>query len=206
MVEKFPLVWPDGWPRTLLREREERKAWKKTERQAIADLELELKRFGVLAVTMTRKDPADFRSAADPSVAIYFSRRKEDDFSWQAALGITNPAPTVDEIESAFNKLARKHHPDLGGDVEMFLALSKHKKNAIAYANRLSGAAHDLAIGCDKYTEARWNIFAISNTIYSLRQMERDGSSSLLERALSGYAVLPESVGDERRVHATAAL
>lgn len=193
MNEKYPLIWPEGWPRTLLKDREERKVWKKTERQSIADLELELKRFGVLSATLTRQDPSDIRSAPDPSIAVYFSRRKEDDFSWQSALGITNPSPSVDEIETAFNRLARKHHPDAGGDIEMFLALSKHKQKAVAFAKRLSGTAHDLAIACDKYEEARWNIFGISNTIYSLRQMERDGSSSLLERALSGYAVLPEN-------------
>lgn len=207
MIETYPLVWPEGWPRTLLKDRAERKAWKKTERQAISDLEMELKRFGMLSATLTRKDPSDFRGADDPSVAVYFSRRREDDFSWQAALGISNPSPTVDEIELAFRTLARKYHTDVpgSGDLELFLALSKHKEKAIAFARRLSGAAHDLAIACDKYKEVKWNIFAVSNTIYSLRQMERDGSSSLLERALSGYAVLPESIGDARHVHATSA-
>lgn len=28
--ESYPLAWPDGWPRTLLRDRRERKAWKDT--------------------------------------------------------------------------------------------------------------------------------------------------------------------------------
>jgi len=193
MIEKYPLQWPGDWPRTLLKDRETRKAWKKTERQAIADLELELKRFGVLAATLTRKDRQDFRSAADPSVAVYFSRQREDDFSWQTALGITNPSPTIEEIEGAFNKLARKHHPDLGGDPEMFIALNAHKKNAIAYVNRLSGTAHDLVVACDRYSETRWNILAISNTVYSLRQMERDGTSRLLERALTGFAAIAET-------------
>ena len=74
----------------------------------------------------------------------------------------------------------------------MFHALSKHKASAINYAKRLSGAAHEWGIACDKYEEARWNIFAISNTIYSLRQMERDGASALLSRAMQGFKVLPE--------------
>lgn len=38
MIEKYPLGWPDGWPRTLLKDREQRKAWKKTERQAIQEI------------------------------------------------------------------------------------------------------------------------------------------------------------------------
>lgn len=192
MKEAYPLVWPEGWPRTMLRDREERKAWKKTERQAIADLEAELKRFGVISATLTRKDPSDFRGADDPSVAVYFSRSRKDDFSWQSALAIASPSPTLEEIDAAFKQKAKLYHTDKGGDLELFLALSKHKEAAIAYVNRRTGVAHDLGIGCDRYSQARWNIFALSNTIYSLRQMERDGASSLLERTLTAYAILPE--------------
>jgi hypothetical protein len=204
MKEAYPLAWPDGWPRTLLKDREHRKAWKKTERQSIEDLELELKRFDTLAATLTRKDPQDFRTAADPSVSVFFSRRREDDFSWQTALGILNPSPTIEEIDSAFQRLARKYHPDLGGDTEMFVALSKHKAAAIAFINRLSGAAHDFNIACDKYHEARWNILAISNTVYSLRQMERDGTSRLLERALAGFAAQLTEGADREHVASAA--
>ena len=201
MHESYPLRWPEGWPRTMLRERESKKQWKKTELQSIADLDVELKRFGVLSATLTRKDPKDFRTATDPSVAVYFSRQREDDFSWQAALGINNPAPTLDEIENAFRALAKKHHTDKpGGDLEMMIALNRHRESAVAYVNRLSGVSHDFVIACDKYNESRWNIFAISNTVYSLRQMERDGTSRLLERALTGFAALPEA----RHEHETA--
>lgn len=194
MKESYPLSWPDGWPRTLIGDRESRSAWKKTERQAIEMLELELKRFNTLASTLTRKDPQDFRTAPDPSIAIHFSRKREDDFSWQGALGISNPAPTIEEIDSAFRKLAQRYHPDnqQTGDHETYIALSRHKKNAVAYVNRLSGSSSDYVIACDKFKESRWNIVAISHTIHSLRQMERDGTSKLLERALVGFSALPE--------------
>src|SRR5208282_6080245 len=108
-----------------------------------------------------------------------FSRKREDDFAWQGALGITNPAPSLDEIDDAFKRLAMKHHPDRGGDIETFHALTKHKKAAVAYVTRLSGASHDFVIACDKFKEARWNITAICHTVHSLRQMERDGTSRL---------------------------
>jgi hypothetical protein len=187
MRETYPLKWPDGWPRTAIRDREGRPAWKKSELQAIDVLAMELKRFDVLAWAITRKDPQDIRTAPDPSIAIQFSRKREDDFAWQGALGITNPAPSLDEIETAFRKLASQHHPDRGGDIETFHALTQHKKAAIAYVNRLSGISHDYVIACDKFKEARWNITAICHTIHSLRQMERDGTSRLLERAMEGF-------------------
>lgn len=192
MKETYPLKWPEGWPRTAIKDREARAVWKKSERQAIEALELELKRFGAISSVLTRKDPSDIRTAPDPSVAVMFARKRDDDFSWQGALGIQNPAPTLDEIEAAFRRLANQHHPDRGGDVETWHALAKHKKAAIAYVNRLSGSAHDYAIGCDKYKETRWNITAICATIRSFRQIERDGASRLLERAMQGFAALPE--------------
>lgn len=193
MKESYPLSWPVGWPRTRIQDREIRSAWKKTERQSIEALEVELKRFGVLSSTLTRKDPSDFRGPADPSVAVWFSRKHEDDFSWQDALGIHNPTPTIEEIDEVYRKLVRQHHPDHGGDVEMFRALTTHRKNAVAYVNRLSGQSHELSIGCDKFKEARWNINAIRMTIHSLRQIERDGTSALLEQAMKGFAAIPET-------------
>ena len=192
MKETYPLQWPQGQPRTALKDRETRKAWKKTEKQFIEQLDLELKRFGVLTATITRKDPTDIRTASDPSIALYFSRRREDDYGWQHALEITNPAPTIAEIDAAFRKLSTKHHPDSiargsGGDLEIFHALSRHKRDAVAFVNRLSGTAHDYAIACDKFTEFRWNVAAIAHTIHSFRQMERDGTSRILEQAMEGF-------------------
>jgi hypothetical protein len=196
MREAFPLLWPDGWPRTRIQDRESRVGWKKTEKQYIEALELELKRFGGIAPVITRKDPNDFRTATDPSVAVHFSRKREDDFGWQTALGIDNPVPTLDEIEKAFRQRAAKYHPDnkTTGDLDTYLALDRHKKNAIAYVNRMSGNSPDYVIACDKFKEARWNINAIRMTIHSLRQMERDGTSRLVERAMIGFAQLPQNV------------
>lgn len=202
MKEIYPLAWPEGWPRTPLQNRESRPAWKKTERQAVDALEVELKRFGAVAPVITRRDPDDLRSAPDPSIAVWFSRRKgEEDFSWQHALGIENPAPTIEEIKEAFTRKAAPFHPDKGGDVETWHALDKHKRNALAYVNRLSGASRDFCVPCDNFKESRWNINAIRMTIHSLRQMERDGTSGLLERAMKGFAALPQEASN---VHAVA--
>jgi hypothetical protein len=51
----------------------------------------------------------------DVGVAIYFSMPMKEDFSWQDGLGITSPAPTDDEINSAFRRLAAQYHPDKPG-------------------------------------------------------------------------------------------
>jgi hypothetical protein len=157
---------------------------------------------------VTRQDPHDVRSAPDPSVTVWFSRSKADDFSWQSALGISNPAPSMDEINTAFRKLATKHHPDniargSGGDLEIFHALSKHKDKAVAFVNRTSGLANEFVIACDKFEEARWNLAAIAHTIRSFRQMERDGTSRILEQAMEGFkpALPPRATEDS---HATA--
>lgn len=195
MKVTYPLTWPQGWPRTLIQSRERRAAWKKTESQALSSLDDELRKFGALAWTLTRKDPSDFRTAPDPSIALQFSRKREQDYSWQAALGITNPAPTMEEINDRFKSLAAKYHTDKGGDLETYLALDAHKQNALAFVNRISGVQHDYEIACDNFIEARWNMTALANTIRSLRQMERDGTSRLLERAMSAFAPqLMESV------------
>lgn len=195
MKETYPLAWPEGWPRTRLQDREERKGWKKTEKQSIEALELELRRFGAVAPVLTRKDPKDYTTASEPSVALWFSRKREEDYSWQQALGIENPSPTIAEIELAFKRVAAKYHTDKGGDLETYLAYDKHKRNAIAYVNRMSGKSPDYVIACDKYKRSEWNVNAIRMTIHSLRQMERDGTSRLLERAMHGFAALPQETG-----------
>ena len=194
MQENSPLVWPEGWPRTLLKDREKRGAWKKTERQSIAMLEKELAIFGAVAPVITRQDPMDLRAAPDPSIAVWFSRKTDENFDWQRALGIDNPSPTREEILAAFRPLAMKYHPDnqTTGDVETYRLFDEHKKNALAYVERSQGRAHGFCIPCDNFSEARWNIVALANTIRSLRQMERDGTSRLLERAMKAFSALPE--------------
>ena len=79
--------------------------------------------------------------------------------------------------------------------METFIALDRHRKNALAYVNRISGKSPDYVIACDKFKRPEWNINAIRMTIHSLRQMERDGTSRLLERAMHGFAAIPERVG-----------
>lgn len=49
-----------------------------------------------------------------------------------------------------------------------------------------------LCFACDKYDEVWKNLRAIQKTIEAMRGIERWGSSTLLERAFTGFTALPE--------------
>lgn len=55
----------------------------------------------------------------------------------------------------------------------------------------------DMALACDIYTTVEDNLWALCRTLDALRQIERDGSPSLINRAFKGFAQLPDP--DARR-------
>jgi hypothetical protein len=52
-------------------------------------------------------------------------------------------------------------------------------------------AGQDMALACDVYTTIEDNLWALARTLDALRQIERDGSPSLINRAFKGFAALP---------------
>lgn len=50
--------------------------------------------------------------------------------TWREILNITVVKPTADDIESAFRALVKEHHPDVGGDAEVFHQLVLARENA----------------------------------------------------------------------------
>jgi hypothetical protein len=50
---------------------------------------------------------------------------------------------------------------------------------------------HDFALACDVYTTVEDNLWALCRTLDALRQIERDGSPALINRAFKGFAALP---------------
>jgi hypothetical protein len=201
MKEAFPLSWPDGWVRTRPQDRKKQSSWKKSASFYQDALTKELNRMGVTSFVLSSNVPLNVRGQMtagveplDPGVAAYFSRAIEEDFKWQDALGIHDPAPTADQINDAFKRLARQYHPDSGGDPEMYLAVVKHRDNALRYINRKTDQNFAFVIACDVFKEVRHNIEAICMTIKAIRQIERCGTSSLLERAFKGFSALPENV------------
>ena len=50
----------------------------------------------------------------------------------------------------------------------------------------------NMALACDIYTTVEDNLWALCRTLDALRQIERDGSPSLINRAFKGFAQLPD--------------
>jgi len=50
----------------------------------------------------------------------------------------------------------------------------------------------DMALACDVYTSVEDNLWALCRTLDALRQIERDGSPALINRAFKGFAALPD--------------
>jgi hypothetical protein len=50
----------------------------------------------------------------------------------------------------------------------------------------------DMALACDVYTTIEDNLWALCRTLDALRQIERDGSPALINRAFKGFAALPD--------------
>lgn len=50
----------------------------------------------------------------------------------------------------------------------------------------------DMALACDVYTTVEDNLWALCRTIDALRQIERDGSPALINRAFKGFMALPD--------------
>lgn len=199
--EAYPLHWPTDWPRTRPQDQRSMASWKRTANQYRDALATELERMQSPVSVISSNVPLNLRGTMtqgveprDVGVAVYFSRKMKEDFSWQDVLKIYDPAPSEQQIQDAFRKLAQLYHPDRGGDVAMFQAVTKHRDNALRWINRTTNHNFDYVIACDQFREVRLNMAAITLTIKAIRQIERCGTSSLLERAFKGFAALPAHV------------
>jgi hypothetical protein len=195
--QQTPLKWPEGWGRTLINERKSRAGWKKPVSFYRDSVTKELERIGVTAATISYNELSKER--VDPGVAVWFSIKPAEDFSWQTGLHLDNPAPSLAEIDVAFRNLARKHHPDAisngsGGDVQVFHRLSEYRKQARAWVLGTDAPALDNCIPCDRFVEIRQNLAAIRLALAAFRQLERVGIPAILERVMDRAfkAALPE--------------
>lgn len=200
--EAFPLAWPADYPHTRPQDRRKMAAWKRTATQYRDDILAELVRIDAPFAVISSNVPLTLRGTLtagieplDVGVAVYFSRKIKEDFSWQDALGIHDPAPTEAQVQEAFRRLAQQYHPDHGGDSTMFAALNKHRQNALRWINRQTDQRFDYVIANDQFREVRLNMAAIVMSLRALRQLDRCGSTGLLERAFRGFSALPEYAG-----------
>lgn len=196
--EVFPLSWPNDWPRTRPQDQRPMASWRRTANQYRDALVTELSRMESPSAVISSNVPLNLRGAMttgieprDVGVAVYFSRKVKEDFSWQDVLGIRDPiATTESQIQDAFRRLAQVYHPDRGGDLAMFQKVTNARDNALRWINRKTNQQFDYVIACDQFKEVRLNMAAIVMTIKAIRQIERCGTSSLLERAFRGFAAL----------------
>lgn len=182
-MPQSPLKYPDGWPRTRISDRKKAGGWKKTAKQYEEAIAKELARFSVADFRITCNPPGSDRQ--DPGVAVYFTLKKDADFSWQEGLGLFTPCPTLQEIDDAYRERAMQHHPDRGGDLETFKRMGAHREQAKAW---VLGAQkeHEYVIPCDRYDEVRLNMAAIRMALAAMRQLDRVGIPGMLERSFSG--------------------
>lgn len=200
MKELYPLAWPEGWPRTLLRDRRQRGAWKDTLLQSATKLRKELKTSKAMSFAISCNIPPngerymDVPAPGDTGVAVWFSREREDDYSWQETLHITSPSPSEAEIKAAFKALAGKYHPDnlTTGDINIYRRYDEAKNRALDFISRKTGANYEQVIACDVFDEVRLNMKSIQMALGYLRGLENCGASALLERAYAGFTAIPE--------------
>lgn len=200
--DESPLRWPQGWSRTLIEHRKSQASWKRPfafYRDAVIK---EFEKMGVSAITISKNELSKER--LDPGVAVWFALKPMADFGWQTGLGLDNPAPSLDEIDSAYRKLAQKHHPDAvtngsGGDVAMFHKLGDYRKRARAWVLGENAPVNDNCIPCDRFNDARQNLAAIRSALAHFRGLERVGIPAILERVMSTAfkAALPQHASEE---------
>lgn len=183
-IEELKLKWPDGCDRTRIQDRKGQSAWKKTRLDYHNGLVVELGRMGATSILITRSDS----ERLDPGVAVWFSMAKED-FSWQQGLGIDTPAPTFDEIDTAFREKTRACHPDRadGGDSELFKRLVDWRKQAKAWVTGTHANRHEYVMAIDQYSEARLNLHALQMAFSYLRGLERVGAPAILTQTLGAF-------------------
>src|SRR5439155_16675043 len=185
-------------------------AWKRTANQYREALLVELSRMGSDSGVISSNVPLNLRGAMTPGleprdvgVAVYFSRKTKEDFSWSEVLMIRDPvAATEAQIQESFKRLASLYHPDRGGDLAMFQKVTTARDNAIRWLKRATDQNFPYVIAADQFKEVRLNMCAIVLSLKALRQLERCGTSSLLERAFKGFSALPADAVAERPVSA----
>lgn len=77
----------------------------------------------------------------------------------------------------------------------MFQSVARHRDNALRWLRQKSNQQFDYVIAADQFKEVRLNMAAIVTTIKAIRQIERAGTSSLLERAFKGFSAITEHAG-----------
>lgn len=202
-ISAFPLQWPDGWVRTRPEQRMNNYSWKHPFGKYRDHVIAELRRLGAYDVVLSTNIPVNKSNGlpregfipGDPGVAVYFMRQPAPDSNWWDVLEIDGAVfnqSNTDEarfaiIDRQYRRLAARCHTDgPHPDIALFHQLAKAKESGRNLVlGKKEGVRHVLA--ADKFDEVRLNFHSVGLTIESLRQIERCGASSMLERAFRGF-------------------
>jgi hypothetical protein len=214
-IPAYPLQWPDGWIRAKPVLRQGNYSWKRTFGIYRSDLLDELRRLGArdavistdIPLNRTNGLPREGFNPPDPGVAVYFRRESQPDTRWQDLLQIPDdwetrfPRETALElVNRQFRRLSVHCHPDTHPkDAPLFYQLNAAKQQAVDTISGKSAEDHQYSLACDKFGECRLNFHAIALTINSLRQIERCGATSMLERAFRGFQMALPARGETSR-------
>lgn len=176
---EHPLRWPDSWPRTLIDRRIVRNAWKKPIPEYQKAITREMRAMKVAAFTITYN--VDGR---DPGVAVWYSLQSANDVSWQVGLQIDSPLPTLDQIDSAYKSLAMKHHPDRGGDIEMFKKLNVYREAARGYVLGTAAPRLENCVPMDTFADIKQNLAGVRLFLSYVRGMERLHGPTVVRRIM----------------------
>ncbi len=196
-IKPYPLAWPSDWPRTSVKDQRSNQQWRKALGYYREDVVSELKKLKaprfVLSTNATVLGngslvESSLRTVRDVGVAVYFERPYVEDFKWMTTLMLTG-VPTEAAIDDAFKRLALPHHPDRGGDAKLFGVYSEARELGKKWARRTEQPPN-LVIACDTFNDVRLNLAAIALSLRAIRQLERCGTSQLLERTFQSMVTL----------------
>jgi hypothetical protein len=199
--ERSPLEWPAAQHRTDARLHVNLGAARKTWHDYMKGLAGELDKMKVTSYVVTFNN-----EGKDPGVAVWFDRKKKDDFNWQDVLELESSYPLIADIERAYKRKMPAVHPDLhrdetNFDLEPYHQLERAKREAVAFVKGTSELPKGFVIPCDAYEQRTHNLYAILRTIKALRDIERFGAGQLFEGALHGFAgALPEKASETAHV------
>jgi hypothetical protein len=179
-----PLKWPPDRPRIRFQDRKNNAAWKLAYSDTLENLKRELHLNKVTFALVTYNSIG----SEDGGVAIWLSRKPQDDYGWQDALGFIGTIPSKAEVEHAYREKVRKIHPDgPTPNPTLFMELTNHKLNALRWIRGERMVEPETVMAVDTFREVRHNLNAIKLTLSALRQIERCGSPVMMEQAWRGF-------------------
>src|SRR4051812_30054330 len=96
-LERSPLEWPQAQHRTDIRLQGNLGAARKTWHDYMKSLGAEFEKMGVERFVVTFNVTAlPGTTRMDPGVAVWFDRKKSEDFKWQDILGLESSYPLVE--------------------------------------------------------------------------------------------------------------